>query len=90
MCLLLFDVFKTLLLRKTDVLKTYRKRTFAERKFEEMHYLWREKMFKVYSGKRLFWHYYLQLSFVCKILPQISLKLFCSGDKRLLSEFLRI
>ena len=39
MCLLLFDVFKTLLLRKTDVLKTYRKRTFAERKFEEMHYL---------------------------------------------------
>ena len=32
MCVLLFDVFKHLLLRKTDVLKTCQKR-----KFEEMH-----------------------------------------------------
>ena len=37
MSVLLFDVFKTLLLRKTDILETYWKRTFAERKFEEMH-----------------------------------------------------
>ena len=37
MCVLLFDVFKHLLLRKTDVLKTCRKINFAERKFEEMH-----------------------------------------------------
>ena len=34
MFVLLFDVFKHLLLRKTDILKTYRKR-----KFEEMHEL---------------------------------------------------
>ena len=63
--------------------------SFSERKFEEMHELWRAKRYKVYSGKRLFWHYYLQLSFVYKTVSQISFKLFCSGDKRLLSEFLR-
>ena len=34
----------------------------SERKFEEMHYLWRSKRYKVYSGKNLFWHYRLQLS----------------------------
>ena len=33
MCVLLFDVFKHLLLRKTDVLKTCRKLTFLEKKF---------------------------------------------------------
>ena len=84
MYVLLFDVFKHLLLRKTDILKTYRKR-----KFEEMHELWRAKKYKVFSGKRLIWHYYLQLSFVYKSMSQISYKLFFSGDKRLLSEFLR-
>ena len=40
-------------------------------------------------GKRLFWHYCLQLSFVYKTLSQIFLNLFCSGEKMLLSEFLR-
>ena len=54
-----------------------------------MHELWGAKRYKVYSGKRLFWHYYLQLSFIYKTLSQISFKLFCSGDKRLLSEFIR-
>ena len=37
MCVLLIDVFKTLLLRKAYVLKTCRKRTFPERKFKEMY-----------------------------------------------------
>ena len=32
MCILLFDVFKYLLLRKTDVLKTYRKSKFLGKK----------------------------------------------------------
>ena len=41
------------------------------------------------SGKCLFWHYGLELSFVYKTVSQISLNLFCSGDKELLSEFLR-
>ena len=37
MYVLLFDTFKYLLLRKTDVLKTCRKKIFLEKKFEEMH-----------------------------------------------------
>ena len=37
-----------------------------------MHYLWRAKRYKVYSWKRLFWHYRLQLSFVYKSVSQIS------------------
>ena len=61
MCVLLFDTFsgysfkyrhvKHLLLRKTNVLKTS---ISSERKFDEMHWLWRAKRYKVYSGKRLF------------------------------------
>ena len=46
-----------LLLRKNDILKTcHKKKKNSERKFEEMHYLWRAKRHKIYSGKRLFWH----------------------------------
>ena len=77
---------KHLLLRKTDILKTL---ILSERKFEEMHYLWRAKRYNVYSGKCLLWHYRLQLSFAYKTMSQISFNLFWSGDKRLLSEFLR-
>ena len=62
---------------------------FSKRKFEEIHQLWRTKKFKVYLGKRLFWHYYLQLFFVYKTVSQISFKSFCLGGERLLSEFLR-
>ena len=36
-------------------------------------------------GKRSFWHC-LQLSFTYTTISQISFNLFCSGDKRLLSE----
>ena len=78
MYVLLFDVFKHLLLRKTDILKNCRKSKFIA-----------EKIWRIYSGKRLFWHYYLQLFFVYKTVSQISFKVFCSGDKRLLSEFFR-
>ena len=46
-------------------------------------------MCKVYPGERLYLQYRIQLFFVWKSLSQISLKLFCSGDKKLLSEFLR-
>ena len=75
MCVLLFDVFEHLLLRKTDVLKTCRKSKFLQKKFGETHQLCRAKRYKVHLGKRLFWHYYLQLSFV-----YIYFKLFCSGN----------
>ena len=37
MCVPLFDVFKHLLLRKTDILKFVGKVNFSGRKFEEMH-----------------------------------------------------
>ena len=76
-------------MKKTDVLKIDRKVNFSERKFEEMHQFWRAKRYKVYSGKRLFWHYCLQLSFVYKTFCQIFKNLFCLGYKRLLSEFLK-
>ena len=49
-----------------------------------MHHIWRAKRYKVYLGKR-----HLQLSFIYKTMSQISFNLFCSGNKRLLSEFLR-
>ena len=62
--------------------KLVEKEHFVERKFEEMHQLWRAKRYKLYSGKRLFWHYCLQLSFVYKTMSQISFNLFCSGDKK--------
>ena len=39
---------KPLLLRNTDVLKTS---IWSERKFEETHYLWRAKAYKVYLGE---------------------------------------
>ena len=52
---------KHLLLRNTDFLKTS---IFSERKLEEMHQPERAKRHKVYSGKRLYWHYRYQLSFV--------------------------
>ena len=44
-------------------------------------------MYKVYSGKRLYQHYRLQLSFVYKTVSNISFKFFCPEDKRLLQEF---
>ena len=47
-----------------------------------------QKRYKVYSRERLYWHYRLQHSFVYKSLSQISFKLFCSGDKRLLSDII--
>ena len=77
---------KHLLLRKIDILQTL---ILSERKFEETHYLWRAKRYKVYLGKRLFWQYRLQLSFVYKKVSHIFLNLFWSRDKRLLSDFLR-
>ena len=77
MCVLLFDVFKNLLLRKTGVLKTCWKSEFFGKNilrnalaiFEEQkgtRYIWE---------KVLFWHYYLQLSLVYKTIPHIFLKI---------------
>ena len=104
MCDLLFDVFNGCSLVKKQIdkgmshiyyweklafLKLIGEVNFLERKVEEMHQFWRAKRYKVYLGKRLFGHYCLELSFIYKIVPQISFNLFCSGYKRILSEFLR-
>ena len=86
MFVFLFDAFNW---EKIAFSKLVGKVNFSERKFEELHKLWRAKRYKVFSGKRLFWHYYLQLSFVYKTVSQIFFELFCSLDKKLLSEFLR-
>ena len=80
-----FSLSKEINRLKTDVLKTL---IFPERNLQKCT-SWRAKRHKVYLGKHLSWHYHLQLSFVYKTMSQISYNLFCSGDKRLLSEFLR-
>ena len=40
-------------------------------------------------GKSFFWDCFLHLSFIHKTVSQISFSFFCTGDKRVLSEFLR-
>ena len=77
MCVFFFDVFKHLLLRKPDVLKTCRKSEFLRNFFLKKCTSFEEqKRYKVYSGKRLLWHYYLQLSFVYKTLLRFLLNCF--------------
>ena len=103
-CVRLFDVFngcswvKKLIVKGMSNIYYWEKLTFSKfvgkanflgKKIEEIHYLWSAKTYKVYSRKRSFRYYCLQLSFVYKTVSQISFNLFCSGDKRLLSEFFR-
>ena len=73
-------------MRKTDILETWLKGKFLGKK------TWKNTLAlirKVYSGKRLFWYYCLQMSFTYKTMSQISFNLFWSEDKRILPEFLR-
>ena len=73
-------------MRKTDILETWWKGKFLGKK------TWKNTLAlirKVYSGKRLFWYYCLQMSFTYKTMSQISFNLFWSEDKRILPEFLR-
>ena len=90
MCVLLFDVFKHLLLRKTEVLKTYLKSKLLGKK------IWRNALaLKSKTVQGIFEKTFImallssQLSFVYKTMSQIYYKLFRFGDIRLLSEFLR-
>ena len=91
MCVLLFDVFRQLLLRKIDVLKTCRKGKFLGKKTWRNTLALKSKTVQHIFGKTFILallssiHYY----FVYQTVSQISFKLFCSGNKRLLSEFLR-
>ena len=86
MCVLLFDVFEHLLLRKTDILKTCWKSNILGKKIWRNALALKSKKPQVTFGKTFILTFII---FVYKTMSQISFKLFCSGDKRLLSEFLR-
>ena len=73
----------------------WEKLTFSKVRFSRKENLKKCTSFEKQKGpgyireKALFWHYRLQLSCVYKSVSLISFYLFCSRDKRLLSEFLR-
>ena len=73
---------------QTDVLKTCQKIKFLGKKIWRNALALKSKTVQGIFGKRLFWHYFLQLSFFYKSVSQNFLNLFCSGDKRILSQFL--
>ena len=85
MSVLLFDFFKHLVLRKTCILKTCRKKKFLGKK------IWRNALaLKSKKVQGIFRKMFiLKMSFVYKTVSHIFLKLFYLGEKRLLSEFLR-
>ena len=68
-------------------LKRIGKATFSEKNWKNALAL-KSKKVQVMFGKRLFWHYCFQLSFVYKSVPQIFFNLFCSGNQRLSLHFL--
>ena len=89
MCVLLFDVLKHLLLRKTDVLKTCGKVHLLEKKFWRNVLALRSKKVQGIFGKMFILT--LLSSAVFRLQNHVSgvFKIFFSGDKKLLSEFLR-
>ena len=104
MCVLLFDVFNgySSLVKEINrliwkgMLNIYywEKLTFSKLQFSRKENLKKctnfeeQKGTKYIRGEQLCWHNSLQISFAFKSVSQISFKLFCSGDKMLLSEFL--
>ena len=80
---------KPLLLRNNDVLKTFRKKKLLGKKIWRNAPALKSKKVQGIFRDKFFWHYCLQLFFAYKTVSQISFNLFCLGDKRLLSEFLR-
>ena len=88
MCVLLFDVSKHLLLRKTDIFKTCQNSKFLRKK------IWRNALaLKSKKVQSRFWKTFILTlsSAVFRLQNQVSdffYKLFCLGDKMHLSEFL--
>ena len=78
---------KHLLLRETDVLKACRKSKFVRNFFCRNALALKSKNVENLYGETFFWYCWLQLSFVCKTMSQISFNLFFPKDKRVLSEF---
>ena len=89
MCSFFFDDFKHLLLGTTDVLKTCRKSKFLGKKIWRNALALKGKKVQGTFGKNFILASLSSVVFVYKAMSQISFKLFCSGDKRLFSEFLR-
>ena len=89
MCVLLFEVFKHLLLRKTNILKTCRKSKFLAKENMKKCTSLEEQNGRRYIQENLYLALLSSAVFVYKTASQISFKLLCLGDKRLLSEFLR-
>ena len=89
MCVLLVYGFKHLLLRKTDVPKTCRKRKFLEKKTSRNAMALKSKKVQVIFGETLNFEIIIFSCLSSTKVSQISFKFFCSGDKRLSSEFLR-
>ena len=90
---LLYYVFRHLLLRKTDVLETCRKRKFLGNKIWRNALVLKSKKIQGIFGKTFILTLLSSTVFLYKTVSQISFKLsfisFCLGDQRLLSKFLR-
>ena len=91
MSVLLFDVFKYLLLRKTDVLKTCQKGEFLGKKIWRYALALKSKKVQSVFGKTFISALLSSAVFRLQNRVSIFLKIFfVSGDKRFLLEFLRI
>ena len=88
MCVLLFDVFKRLLLRTTDVLKICQKGKFLGKKIWNALALKSSKVQGIFE-KMLIWHYYLQLCFVYKTVLRFLLNWFVREIKEFYQSSLR-
>ena len=86
---LLFDVFKHLLLRKTNVLKTCGKGKFLGKKIWRNALALKSKNVQGIIGKTFILALLSSAIIRHKTVFQFSFILLCSGDKRVLSEFLR-
>ena len=89
MCVFLFDVFKHLLMRKTDVLKTCQKSKFLGKKIWRNALALKSKKVQGIFGKTFILALLSSAVFRLQNRVSVSFKLFYSRDKRLLSEFLR-
>ena len=84
-----FNAFKHLLLKKTDVLKICGKSKFLGQKISRNARALKKKKVQGVFGKTFILASLSSAVFRLQPVSQISFKLFCLGDKRLLSGFLR-
>ena len=80
MRVLLFDVFKPLLLKKTDILKTCCKSKFLERKIWRNELALKSKKVQGIFKKTFFWALLSSAVFHLQTVSQIYFKLFCLAE----------